>query len=521
MPREDNDTFEYDNLFVTKRKKGTSSDRDGDFVPMGTGRKSQYALGRVPLQENVGPKKHEAEQKQPPMKQSIRKKKKTHSDQKKPKTKKKPAASDSAKPIAKKTDAGKSKNQKTVVSSSVKSSGISKKAAPPKKARAKKRTSSSKKRSAKEEMLSYGYLAAMAVGGGIKKLFGSRRNRIITCVLLGIVILFCCYKGAINLYRSNSILTGSNNAADDTAARVKELTDEQNRDRVTYFLIVGVDKDKLLTDCIWVLCFDNEAHKMNVLQIPRDTYVGNYSISPHKANAIFESKTAANWCEKCDRAVTDDKIQSGIHTVCGETITTKQITGMSALFYFVNNELHLPVDYYVKFDFEGFEKAIDALGGIDIYLEKEIDVYYTKSSHITLPAGHNHLDGSKALKFMRNRKTYADGDLGRVKAQRQIIHAILEKVQDLSILKTLNVVMAANGSFATDMSLANIRSFIAPVKKCKSDDLHMFELPGEAMTVKRSSYYLCDDEKTVELLNEYMLPYSDKLNAGDIDFPDP
>ena len=102
-----------------------------------------------------------------------------------------------------------------------------------------------------------------------------------------------------------------------------------------------------------------------------------------------------------------------------------------------------------------------------------------------------------------------------------IIHAILQKVQDMSVLQTFNVVLAANGSFSTDMSPSNIKSFIAPLKKCKSDDLHMFELPGEARTVKRSSYYICDEEKTVELLNEYMLPYSDKLNVGDIDFPDP
>ena len=521
MSHRNEDTFEYDNLFVTKQKKGGSIGRNGDFVPMGTGRKSQYALQRRPRQDHVDSENHETEPKQQAVKLPAHNKEKAIPGPRKSKTKKKPAGQKSAKPGAKKSGANNSQSRKAAVSSSVKSCAIAKAATPPKKTPVKKRTPSKKKRYAKKEMLSYGCLVAMAAGEGIKKMFGSRRSRIITCVLLGIAILFCCCRGALYLYQSNTFLTGNSDDGVDTAARVKELTDEQNRDNVTYFLIVGVDKDKMLTDCIWMLCFDNGAHKMNVLQIPRDTYVGEYSIFPHKANAIFESKTKANWCEKCDRAVTDDKIVSGIHTVCGKSITSKDITGMSALFYFVNNELHLPVDYYVKFDFEGFEKAIDALGGVDIFLEKEMDVYYTKSKHITLPAGHNHLDGSKALKFMRNRKTYADGDLGRVKAQRQIIHAILTKVQDLSLVKTLNVVMAANGSFTTDMSFANIRSFIAPVKKCKSDDLHMFELPGEAKTVKRSSYYICDEEKTVEMVNEYMLPYSDKLNVGDIDFPDP
>lgn len=500
MPREKNNMFEYDNLFMTKRKTDVSSNGEDGFVPMGSGRKSRYALSVTQLNKDAP---DHSESDSHPQKQANQKNI--------PKKKKKNAPrGTSPKPSAKKPTA------------SVARASMEKKKRPAgKKPLSKKRYSKkSKKRSFREEFLTYSYVGALAVGGGMKTLFGRRRNRVILCLLLGIIVLFCCYRGAMSLYRSNSILTDSH-SGEDTSARTKELTDAANRDKVTYFLIVGVDKDKKLTDCIWMLCFDNKAHRMNVLQIPRDTYVGQYSMSPHKANAIFESKTDANWCEACDRAVTDDKIESGRHTLCGGSISTKKITGMSSLFYFVNNELHLPVDYYVKFDFEGFEKAIDALGGVDITLENEMDVYYTKSKHITLPKGPNHLNGAKTLKFMRNRKTYADGDLGRIKAQRQIIHAILEKVQDMSLLQTFNVVLAANGSFTTDMSPANIKSYISPLKKCKSDDLHMFELPGKARTVNRSSYYICDEEKTVELLNEYMLPYSDRLHAGDIDFPDP
>ena len=530
MSQDKKDAFEYDNLFVTNKKKGTSSAEEEGFVPMGSGRKSQYALSINPIQNETVSDTPKPERKQEPKKKTPTKKKKAvpNNDSKKPAAKKKPPKKPEPEKKAKKP-AGAAVSQSVVrqpSSAKPKKNPLNHTAASKKKKKknrnvSKKQKKNSKKRSVREDFLEYAYLGAMVAGGGMKKLFGRRRNRILIGVLLAIVILFGCYTGMVHLYKSNTFLTGNTDAVDDTAARTKELTDAQTRDKVTYFLIVGVDKEKHLTDCIWMLCFDNKAHKMNVLQIPRDTYVGSYSISPHKANAIFESKVNANWCETCDRAVTDDKIVSGTHTVCGQSISTKQIKGMSSLFYFVNNELHLPVDYYIKFDFEGFEKVIDALGGIDIVLDKEMDVYYTKSKHITLPAGHNHLDGAKALKFMRNRKIYANGDLGRVKAQRQIIHAILDKVQKLSILQTFNIVLAANGCFSTDMSPENIKSFIAPLKKCKSDDLHMFELPGEAKTVRRSSYYLCDEEKTLELLNEYMLPYSDKLNSGDIDFPEP
>ena len=49
----------------------------------------------------------------------------------------------------------------------------------------------------------------------------------------------------------------------------------------------------------------------------------------------------------------------------------------------------------------------------------------------------------------------------------------------------------------------------------------MFELPGNDRWVKpHPSYYICDEEKAVEAINQYLLPYSPKLTADDLDFPD-
>ena len=496
-----NPNDDFDALFISGQPHKIKSD-DGDFTPIGAGKKFRSA------EDTAKPAQPKKKKNKPAS---------AGASQNKPHSRKKPAA-------AKKTssDSGK-RSSVAMTGDNPGKTGITSEIKPKKKTTANKRKKSSGKNKAsfKEEILSIGYVGAMAVGGGVKKVFGSKKGRILAGALLVVILLFCCWKAALSIYKSNTILSGNNNVVDDNAGKIADLENAGNKDDATYFLIVGVDKDKQLTDCIWVLCFDNKAHKMNVLQIPRDTYVGEYSMSPHKANAVYESKVDVNWCENCDRAVTDDKNDEGRHTVCGGKITTKKTQGIASLYYFIANELHLPIDYYVFFDFEGFEKAIDALGGVDIVLEKDMKVYYTKSKSIDLYEGKNHLNGADTLKFMRNRKIYADGDLGRIKAQRQIIHAILDKVQGMSVLQTFNVVLAANGSFSTDMSPENIKSFIAPLKKCKSDDLHMFELPGKARMVRRSSYYICDEEKTVELLNEYMLPYSQKLQAGDIDFPKP
>ncbi|MGN0475528.1 MAG: LCP family protein [Acutalibacteraceae bacterium] len=346
-----------------------------------------------------------------------------------------------------------------------------------------------------------------------------------TCCLLIIVSLLASM--AVNdLYTSKSLFSDDGaNDADDTTIQERLITAEENKDKVTYFLIVGVDKSTKLTDCIWILCFDNAAHQMNVMQIPRDTYVGDASPFPHKVNSVYGNPQTVNWCETCDCAVKRSEMTNRIHNVCGKKVGRKTESNISALIRFINNYLGLPIDHYVLFDFAGFEKVVDAMGGVDITLDEELRVYPNKKDYVTLPAGKNHLDGAMALKFMRNRQAYTEGDLGRVKAQRKIIHAMFEKVTDMSVLEILSVLTAAYGNFSTDMSIENIRSFISPVKKCGADALNMFEMPGYSHWgiphSTHQSYYVCYKGKTLEAINTYLMPYGDKLTAEDINFPVP
>ncbi len=349
---------------------------------------------------------------------------------------------------------------------------------------------------------------------------------IVAAFCLIVIVSILASMTVSDLYTSKAVFSDDGaEDVNDTTIQERLITAEENKDKVTYFLIVGVDKSTKLTDCIWILCFDNAAHEMNVMQIPRDTYVGDASASPHKVNAVYNNPQTVNWCETCNCAVKRSEMTDRIHNVCGGTVGRKTESNISALIRFINNYLGLPIDHYVLFDFDGFEKVVDAMGGVDITLDEELKVYPNKNEYVTLPAGENHLDGEMALKFMRNRQAYTDGDLGRVKAQRKIIHAMLEKVTDMSVIDILSVLTAAYGNFSTDMSLADIRSFIAPVKKCDTDSLNMFEMPGYSHWgiphSTHQSYYVCHEELTLEAINTYLMPYGDKLTAEDINFPEP
>ncbi len=543
MPHDVEDNFPYETLYVSKKNKQNSANSDGGYIPLGSGRKSEFAIGvekketDVPTEES-NPKPNDKE----PVQEKSGAKKKSASAGSSNKSKKKPASKHAAKSPAKQskaaseepTEPAKPKKKSAAKKFDEKSSDSKKPAAKKpddkssdskksaaKKPASKKRKAQTKAKSGRENILFYVYFGVMTVGGGLKKAFGSRRNRIVTASLIVVALMICCAVGVMSVYSSKTLFSDEGKELDETAIQERIITDEQNRDKVTYFLIVGVDKSQMLTDCIWIMCFDNMAHKINVMQIPRDTYVGEDSKAVGKINGVYKTPKTAKWCEKCGKEVFDDEIEAGVHTVCGGKITKRTESKINALIRVINTRLSLPVDHYVLFDFEGFEKVIDAIGGVDILLEEEMKVYPNKNEYITLPAGMNHLDGETALKFMRTRKNYANGDLGRVRGQRKVIRAMLEKVDKMTSIEALKALKAAYGDFKTDMSLEEIRSFIAPVKKCGADSLHMFELPGSDYWVKHHpSYYICDEEKAAEEINQYLLPYSQKITAYNISFPD-
>lgn len=90
----------------------------------------------------------------------------------------------------------------------------------------------------------------------------------------------------------------------------------------------------------------------------------------------------------------------------------------------------MDIDYYFRINFTGFEKIVDALGGIEVYSDTAFD---SRGAHFD--QGINHLNGEEALIYCRERYAYADGDRHRGQNQMDVIKAIAEKAVSPSILK--------------------------------------------------------------------------------------
>jgi LCP family protein required for cell wall assembly len=117
----------------------------------------------------------------------------------------------------------------------------------------------------------------------------------------------------------------------------------------------------------------------------------------------------------------------------------------------VEHNFGIPIDQYVIIDFDGFVEVIDELGGIDVYVTKE--VYDPTFSRTELPGdfyplffevGEHHMDGQTALDYSRTR--FGNSDLDRIQRQQQVIFAAIDKALDLDFMR-LDVLTSLWGKY--------------------------------------------------------------------------
>ncbi len=131
--------------------------------------------------------------------------------------------------------------------------------------------------------------------------------------------------------------------------------------------------------------------------------------------------------------------------------------------------LGVHIHHYVRVNFRAFVELVDLIGGVDIYVEEEInDPTYPSSDPadpygfdpLHIDAGWQHMDGELALKYARTRHT-GGGDFDRARRQQQVLLAILDKVTRLNMLPQLlprapQLWTTLSGSVQTDLTLDQI-----------------------------------------------------------------
>lgn len=173
------------------------------------------------------------------------------------------------------------------------------------------------------------------------------------------------------------------------------------------------------TDSMIVVSIDRAERVVRLLSIPRDLWV---YIPDHGYNRI---NTADLWGELAQEGGGAERVKQTIY-----------------------QNLGIPIDYYIRVDFQGFMKIIDTVGGVNIDVECALP-------DIELLPGMHHMNGAEALRYARSRKSTNDFDRGR--RQRKVVMALWDQALTLDVVPRLpQLWLTMSDSFKTDLPLEEV-----------------------------------------------------------------
>ncbi|EFQ23886.1 cell envelope-related transcriptional attenuator [Aminomonas paucivorans DSM 12260] len=169
--------------------------------------------------------------------------------------------------------------------------------------------------------------------------------------------------------------------------------------------------------------------------------------------------------------------------------------GVDLLRSTVSKNLGVPIHYYILLDYGTFPRMVDIIGGVDLHVPKRLR-YVDRAGHlnIDIPAGEQHLDGERALHFVRFRHD-ALGDIGRVQRQQQFIKAALAKLKQPEYLTRIPDLAKEIVAFIrTDLTASQSVQLGGFVKELDRERILFAVLPGKPDYLKGISYWIPDSE---------------------------
>ena len=200
----------------------------------------------------------------------------------------------------------------------------------------------------------------------------------------------------------------------------------------------GGDSSGARSDTAMVVHIDAGRKSATVVSIPRDTLVTRPSC-PLKSGG--------------STAVAYNSMFNSAYEVGGPVCAVKTVESIT----------NVRMDHYVEIDFAGFAKLVNALGGVTVTTDQNID---DNDSHLHLAAGTHHLDGTQALALARTRHGIGDGsDLGRIGLQQKLVKALLTQISSTNLLtdpaRLYSVADALTGSLTADTGLDSISELVS------------------------------------------------------------
>jgi LCP family protein required for cell wall assembly len=185
------------------------------------------------------------------------------------------------------------------------------------------------------------------------------------------------------------------------------------------------------------------------------------------------------------------------------------------------------VDHFAILDFEGFKSMTDALGGVDVRVAETVT---DTARDVVWQAGTHHLDGARALDFVRQRYNLPGGDFDRIKRQQAFLKALASRVADRGTLSNplqLNAFLEASTravSVDDSVTISSLRSLALQLRSVRADDIVFMTAPiaGTGTEGSQSVVYLDQAQSRPlyralrsDTLEEYVASAGDSVNEVD------
>ncbi|MCD6363875.1 MAG: LCP family protein [Synergistetes bacterium] len=167
--------------------------------------------------------------------------------------------------------------------------------------------------------------------------------------------------------------------------------------------------------------------------------------------------------------------------------------------------LAIPIDHYVKIDYKGFINLIDLIGGVELYVEKNMR-YVDKwgGLYINLKKGYQKLNGKKALEYVRFRHD-PEGDIGRIKRQWKFLKAVVRKLKSQDMWKRLpSIAVEAVKVVKTDLTPEQLIYIASLFRGIDFSRIRWGMVPGRPAYIDGISYWL-PDLNALERLKKWVI----------------
>ena len=303
---------------------------------------------------------------------------------------------------------------------------------------------------------------------------------IITLLVIVFALIYAVFHFYLSSFNNNAVDLPKNGLSSNLNS--DELEEIKKEGKSCNILVMGVDigtpgatnaSNRTRTDTMILAHYNAEDEKISLVSIPRDILI--------KINGKNQKINAA-------------------HAIGGVKYAVDAVEKL----------LDIEIDYYSKIDYEGFRQVIDAIGGIEMDITRNMN-YDDPSQNLSIHFKKGttvQLDGKKAEEFFRWRQNndgsgLADGDLGRIENQHIFIAKVMDKVKSpIILIKIPSILSAIQKNVEVNMDADEIINYGRIFTSIGRDNLSMYTINGDSKNIGGISYEVYDESQNKEILSK-------------------